>query len=56
MKLTKTPAQHSDYNLKLTKDELLALGGVYDAKLGTGETIDLLFNMIDKEIEKLGGR
>lgn len=54
MKLTRIPAQHSDYNLKLTKDELLALGAVRDAKLGTSETIDLLFNMIDKEIEKLG--
>lgn len=54
MKLTKTPAQYSDYNIKLTKDELLAIGAVRYAKLGTGETIDLLFNLIDKEIEKLG--
>lgn len=56
MKLTKTPAQSHDYNLKLTKDELVAIHRVLDVgmRYGDWEIWNNALDLIVKEGEKLG--
>jgi len=57
MKLTKTPAQGTDYNLKLTKDEVLAITKI--TLLGDESTEDWkiwckMLELIEKEGKNLG--
>lgn len=54
--LTRTPAQHHDYNLKLTKEELFLL-----SRSGDGDVAEItrlyndLFALIDREAKKING-
>lgn len=49
MMLTRTPAQHHDYNIKLTREELLELNAF-------GPAWSVLSRLVEREAEKIGGR
>lgn len=56
MKLTRTPAQRTGYNLKLTKDELLS---IYRVVVGSESGFDYekwvaMLDLIEKEGHRLG--
>ncbi len=55
MEIFRTPAQRTDYNLKLTKEEvrLLSLEGEVDESL---KACIEFFNLIDREAKKLGDK
>lgn len=51
MKLTRTPGMHHDYNIKLTRAELLGLDR--PVRYGDWTTFDQLFDLVEREAEKL---
>lgn len=57
MKLTRTPAQQHDYNIKLTRKELIAMGNDFSEPEMLSSYLDVMGKVImlaQKEVERLG--